>query len=104
MTHRKWIQLPLGLLSAGAGGVTVALTRSQAIASQADAGSKVIFSLGLILVVLGAVVFIAGLLPPKKTANIRTLTMAAMFAALCYVGFAFFQIKIEMRVQMCYNK
>lgn len=94
MTHRKWIQLPLGLLSAVAGGVTVALTRSQAIASQADAGSKVIFSLGLILVVLGAVVFIAGLLPPKKTANIRTLTMAAMFAALCYVGFSFFQIKI----------
>ena len=30
----------------------------------------------------------------KKKMNIRKLAMAAMFAALCYVGFAFFQIKI----------
>lgn len=30
----------------------------------------------------------------KKKLNIRKLAMAAMFAALCYVGFAFFQIKI----------
>ncbi len=30
----------------------------------------------------------------KQAISIRKLTLSAMFAALCYVGFAFFQIKI----------
>lgn len=30
----------------------------------------------------------------KSKLNVRKLAMAALFAALCYVGFAFFQIKI----------
>lgn len=94
MKHRKLIQALLGVLLAAAGGVLVALTRAEAIAPEAAIGSKLPFSLGLILTVVGIVVLIAGLLPPRKTANVRTLTMAAMFAALCYVGFTFFQIKI----------
>jgi uncharacterized membrane protein len=30
----------------------------------------------------------------QKKFNVHTLALAAMFAALCYVGFAFFQVKI----------
>lgn len=94
MKTRKITQTILGIILAAAGGITVGFTRATAIAEGAGTGSKLAFTLGLIFIVLGIVVAIAGLLPPRKATNIRTLTLAAMFAALCYVGFAFFQIKI----------
>lgn len=94
MNRRKWIFGTVGLVLAASGLTAVLLTRSDAIAEGATAVSKLPFALGLISVLVGLLVLISGLLPSKKTANIRTLTMAAMFAALCYVGFAFFQIKI----------
>ena len=94
MNKRKLIQSIIGALLTVAGLVAVLLTRTDAIAEGAEAASKVPFALGLILVMVGLVVLIAGLLPPRKITNVRTLTMAAMFAALCYVGFAYFQIKI----------
>lgn len=94
MNKRKLIQSVLGAVLTAAGLTAVLLTRADAIAENAEAVSKIPFSLGLILVLMGLVVLIAGLLPSQKITNIRTLTMAAMFAALCYVGFAYFQIKI----------
>ena len=94
MNSKKIIQSVLGILLAACGLVLVLLFRSGAIAEEAVLADKVPFSLGLILIAVGIVVLIAGLFPQKQTTNIRTLTMAAMFAALCYVGFAFFQIKI----------
>lgn len=94
MNKRKLIQSILAVLLAAAGTVMVLLFRTAAIAEEAALADKVPFTLGLILILVGLVVLIAGLLPQKRITNIRTLTMAAMFAALCYVGFAFFQIKI----------
>lgn len=94
MNKRKLIQSVIAAILA-AGGLAVTLVfRSAAIAEEAAIADKIPFTLGLILLLVGLVVLIAGLLPQKQITNIRTLTMAAMFAALCYVGFAFFQIKI----------
>lgn len=94
MNKRKLIQSVVAAVLAAAGLAMVLIFRSAAIAKEAALADKLPFVLGLILVVLGLLVLIAGLLPQKRITNIRTLTMAAMFAALCYVGFAFFQIKI----------
>lgn len=94
MRNRKLIQSILAAVLAAAGLVMVLVFRTAAIAEEAALADKIPFTLGLILIAVGVVVLVAGLLPQKHTTNIRTLTMAAMFAALCYVGFAFFQIKI----------
>lgn len=93
MNKRKWIFSTLGLVFAAAGLTAVLLTRTAAIAEGATAASKLPFAMGLILILVGVLVTVRGL-RPKRPVSIRTLTMAAMFAALCYVGFAFFQIKI----------
>lgn len=94
MRNRKLIQSILAAVLAAAGLVMVLVFRTAAIVEEAALADKIPFTLGLILIAVGVVVLVAGLLPQKHTTNIRTLTMAAMFAALCYVGFAFFQIKI----------
>jgi len=94
MKQKKWIPALIGAAVSVVGLVLMLITRTDAIAENAALPTKAIFSVSLILIVLGLVVLIAGLLPPKGHTNIRTLTMAAMFAALCYVGFAFFKIDI----------
>jgi len=94
MNTKKWIQSVLAVILASAGIALVLIFRTPAIAENALLAHKIPFVLGLILILVGLVILIAGLLPQKGRTNIRTLTMAAMFAALCYVGFAFFQIKI----------
>lgn len=94
MNKKKLIQSVIALILTAAGlGMTLAF-RASAIVEGAQAADKVPFTLGLILVAIGILTLVAGLLPPKKPVNVRTLSLAAMFAALCYVGFAFFQIKI----------
>lgn len=70
------------------------LTRGRAIAENADRGSTMLFALCLILTIVGAVALVASVLPGSSATDIRRLTMAAMFAALCYVGFAYLRIDI----------
>ena len=94
MKNKQWIKRIIGLAMCAVGLVLVLLSRGAALAEGAGMGSKVLFVLSLILLVIGVVMTVAGFLPPRKPVDVRTLTMAAMFAALCYVGFAFFQIKI----------
>lgn len=94
MSKRSVIRAVLGAALAAVGGVLVFFTRSAAVADGAAPESKLPFVLGMILLVLGLVTAAAQLLSSGKHTNIRILTMAAMFAALCYVGFAYFQIKI----------
>lgn len=94
MEDRKYFRIVISALFFIAGLVTVLLTRAAAIAEDAALPQKLPFALGLILTVIGLLALVVGLLPKRQSLNIRTLTMAAMFAALCYVGFAFFQIKI----------
>lgn len=68
--------------------------RSRAIAENAGSGSSLMFALCLILTIVGAVALVTSFLPSRGTVDPRKLTMAAMFAALCYVGFAYLRIDI----------
>ena len=74
--------------------VLVFLTRTAALAEGATAAQTLPFALGLILTVAGIVIAVASLLPARKPADTRTLAMAALFAALCYIGFTYFKIDI----------
>ena len=87
MKKTNYITLIIGVLLTVVGVVCVALSRSAAIADGASASSTMVFALSLILTVLGIVTAILGFVPQRKTVDTRTLTMAAMFAALCYIGF-----------------
>lgn len=70
------------------------MTRQAAIAEGATSGEKMGFALYLIGLILCAVGLCASFPPKKEPADVRKLTMAAMFAALCYVGFAYLRIDI----------
>lgn len=74
--------------------VLVVMTRSGALAEQAAASAQFPFALSLILTLVGAVVALFSLLPERRPTDTRTLTMAALFAALCYVGFAVCKIDV----------
>ena len=84
------IFLPVAIL----GIVLVCLTRTAALAEGAAAAQTIPFALSLILTVIGIVATIVSLLPPRKKADTRTLAMAALFAALCYIGFTYCKIDI----------
>ena len=94
MKKSNIISLTAALVLAAAGILCVSMTRTTAIAEGASASSKMLFALSLILTVVGVVAAIVVCLPQRKAADTRTMTMAAMFAALCYIGFTFFKIDI----------
>ena len=96
---RKWITLGIGLALLVLGVVLTAVARPAAIAEGASAAAKVPFALGLILVLTGILVPLAGAVPKKKTTDVRTLSMAALFAALCYVGFTYCKIDIPVGME-----
>ena len=83
----------LSALVAVVGLVLTLVTRNAAIRETASPQDKMFFALSLIALVAGVALLLANLRPHSKT-NVRTLTMAAMFAALCYIGFAFLRIDI----------
>ncbi len=89
--NHQWL-IGAAMLILGIAGVL--LTRQAALAEDAAMAHKLPFVGCLLLAILGAVAAITGLLPKKRAFSVHTLTQTAMFAALCYVGFAFFQIKI----------
>ena len=70
------------------------VTRGAAVAEGASNGSKLLFSCSLILLLVGLVALVAALLPKRREVDVHTLAMAAVFAALCYIGFEFFKIDI----------
>lgn len=94
MKKIDFLRLGTGIALSVAGVIGVALTRAAAIAENASSGSKMLFALCLILTLLGLVTAITGCVPQRQKASTRTMTMAAMFAALCYIGFTFFKIDI----------
>ena len=91
---QKWVGFTAGVCISLAGVILVLLSRGAAIADSASLSQKVPFVLGLILVMAGLLMLVTAVLPRRQQVNIHTLTLAAMLAALCYIGFAFFQIKI----------
>lgn len=88
------ITLVSGLLLTALGIVLVCLTRAAALAESAGSSQTIPFALSLILTFVGILVTAAALLPERKPTNVRTLAMAALFAALCYIGFTYCKIDI----------
>lgn len=58
--------------------------------------TDMLYAIGLVLVVIGIVIFIAALTAPKDTKNIPIIVLAeaALLAALCYVGAGYLKIDI----------
>ncbi len=88
-----------GLLICGAiltilGVGAAVLTRHTALLQDATSGNQIAFALSLIAIVLGVVYLVAGCMPEHRKADVHTLSMAALFAALCYIGFSYFKIDI----------
>ena len=94
MKQKNWISLISGAVALALGIVLTVLTRTAALAEGATGAQTVPFALSLILSVVGAVTLLLGLLPPPKKVEVRTLTLAALFTALCYVGFTYCKIDI----------
>ena len=99
MNKKKWIALGVGLALVTAGVVLTVLTRSGALAEAAGNSRKIPFALGLITILIGIVIPIVGTMPQKKKTDVRTLSMAALFAALCYIGFTYCKIDIPVGME-----
>lgn len=99
MNQKKWIAVGFGIALLAVGILLTALTRPDAIAEGAGTGDKVVFALGLIMIVAGVIIPLAGVLPDRKPTEVRTLTMAALFAALCYIGFSYCKIDIPVGME-----
>jgi len=96
---KKWVSLGIGLTLLVLGIILTAVTRTAAIAEAATAAAKLPFALGLIMILLGIVIPLVGAMPEKKTTDVRTLSMAALFAALCYIGFTYCKIDIPVGME-----
>lgn len=94
MTKQKLSARILGAVITAVGLVLTVITRTAAIAENASESGTLAFALSLILTLLGIVVLAVSLAPQQKKLDTRTLTITAMFAALCYIGFAYFRIDI----------
>lgn len=68
--------------------------RAGAIAENAAASAKLLFALGLIVLMIGLCGTIFTALPQREKTDTHTLVTAALFAALCYIGFTFFKFDI----------
>ena len=89
----KLKQIIPGAVVAIAGVAAALLLRDTALAVTATGFQKLCYSLSLIGVVAGITVAAAGV-APRKQVSTRKLAMAAMFAALSYIGFAYLRIDI----------
>lgn len=97
--RRALPQLIAGLVILAAGILCSVQTAGAALAEEAANDRKVLFALSLIGALLGFVILCLGLVKlnrnaVQKTTSVRTLALAALFAALCYIGFTFFKIDI----------
>ena len=96
---KKWITFGVGVTLLVLGVILTAVTRSNALAEDAANGAKIPFALGLIMTLVGIVLPVIGALPEKRPTDVRTLSMAALFAALCYIGFTYCKIDIPVGME-----
>ena len=99
MNKKKRIGLGVGLALMVVGAIVTLITRSGALVENAGNGAKIPFALGLILILVGIVILLVGFMPEKKKTDVRTLSMAALFAALCYIGFTYCKIDIPVGME-----
>jgi len=97
MKH-KLLLLSGGILTV-VGIVFVLLTRPAALQEGATTAQTVPFAVSLILTVTGILLMLLGMLPTPKKIDVRTLSLAALFAALCYVGFTYCKIDIPVGME-----
>lgn len=95
----RWITLGVGLTLLVLGILLTVITRSGALMEEATAGAQIPFALGLIMILVGIVIPFVGIRPEKKPTDVRTLAMAALFAALCYIGFTYCKIDIPVGME-----
>ena len=69
------------------------------MAEGATTGQTVPFAVSLILTLAGVVTVIVAILPEREPVKVRTLSMAALFAALCYIGFSYCKIDIPVGME-----
>ena len=93
---KKQTMIPLfsGIALFGLGVAAVVMSRGAALAEEASASSKLLFALSLILTLIGLLVAVVSVLPKRQSTDVRTLALAALFAALCYIGFTYCKIDI----------
>ena len=96
---KKWIAFGIGITLLIIGVILSVITRTNALAEAAETGDKIPFALGLIMVLMGIVIPVIGAMPEKRTTDVRTLSMAALFAALCYIGFTYCKIDIPVGME-----
>lgn len=94
MKKKNWIVFGCGVAIFALGVVLTLMTRKAALAEAAGAGQTVPFALCLILAAAGVLTCVVGMLPPRQKTEVRTLTLAALFTALCYIGFTYCKIDI----------
>ena len=99
MKKKNWIALGIGCAVLAGGVVLTVMTRAAAIAEEAVTSAKIPFALGLIMILCGFLIALVGALPERKPTNVRTLSMAALFAALCYIGFTYCKIDIPVGME-----
>ena len=99
MKKKNWIALGIGCAVLAGGVVLTVMTRTAAIAEEAATSAKIPFALGLIMILCGFLIALVGALPERKPTNVRTLSMAALFAALCYIGFTYCKIDIPVGME-----
>ena len=91
---KKQYAILLCLVLCIAGLVLAFVTHDAAVAEEATDANKIPFALSVILAVGGLAGTAANLLPERKKTDVRSLAMASIFAALCYVGCTYFKIPI----------
>ncbi len=94
MKQKKLLPLLCGVIMMILGVAAAVATRQGALAEGATTGQMVPFALSLIVALAGVLVLVTGMLPEKHKTDVRTLTLAALFAALCYIGFSYCKIDI----------
>lgn len=99
MIQRRTTLMLSGSILAAIGILFAILTRSTALSESAAAAQTIPFALSLILTIAGILLLLLGLLPEQKKMDVRTLSMAALFAALCYVGFTYCKIDIPVGME-----
>ena len=96
---KKWVTAGIGLTLLVLGVVLTLVTRAGALAEEATAAVTIPFALGLIMILVGIVVPMIGAMPERGTTDVRTLSLAALFAALCYIGFTYCKIDIPVGME-----
>ena len=91
---KKTLSVVLCFVLCALGVILAFCFHSGATAEAASGANKVLFALSVILAVGMLAAGVANLLPQKKATDVRNLAMAAIFAALCYVGCTYFKIPI----------